>query len=409
MQSPATTMTQIESLHPGLMRREFIRQLALAALPLAAAGSGRATAQDKRVPRTNSPASPSNVIVRQHDPDNFEYPFANLTDFLTPNDRFYVRNHFAEPEIDADNWRVKVEGAVERAFDLGIDEFRKLPSRKVTALLECSGNGRIRLKPPQLGIRWDKGAVGNAEWTGVPLAEVLKRAGVKSNAVEVVFEGADRGTLDAPLTKSPGEISFARSLPLSKAKHPDVLLAYQMNGRDLPVAHGYPLRVIVPGWYGMASVKWLARIIVSEQPFLGYFQMLSYTIWRRRAGIAELTSVAELQVKSQIARPTRDEVIAANSQYRVFGAAWTGEGQVTKVEVSTDGGKRWSDARLLEKPVRYAWRLWEYEWSTPAKGGRHVVMARATDDRGNVQPMDRDPDRRDAVITHVEPVPVEVR
>jgi DMSO/TMAO reductase YedYZ molybdopterin-dependent catalytic subunit len=405
-----TTMSDVESTQRGLMRREFLRQFGLAAIPLGAAiGAGRAIAQEKRGPPKISPASPSDVIVLQQDPDNFEYPFANLSDFLTQNDRFYVRNHFAVPEIDADNWRVKVEGAVERAFDLRVDELRKMPSRKVTALLECSGNGRIRLKPPQLGIRWDKGGVGNAEWTGVPLTEVLKRAGIKSGAIEVILEGADRGTLDAPLTKSPGEISFARSLPIVKAKNSEVLLAYQMNGRDLTVAHGYPLRVIVPGWYGMASVKWLTRIIVSDEPFQGYFQTLSYTIWRRRAGIAELTPVAELQVKSQIARPTRDEVIAANSQYRIFGAAWTGEGQVTKVEVSTDGGKQWSEARLPEKPVRYAWRFWEHQWSTPAKGGRHVVMARATDDRGNVQPMDRDPDRRDAMITHVEPVTVEVR
>jgi hypothetical protein len=122
-----------------------------------------------------------------------------------------------------------------------------------------------------------------------------------------------------------------------------------------------------------------------------------------------LTPVAELQVKSQIARPTRDEVVAASSQYRIFGAAWTGEGQVAKVEVSTDGGKQWSSARLLGKPVQYAWRFWEHTWSTPAKSGRHVVMARASDDRGNVQPMERDPDRRDAMITHVEPIPVEIR
>jgi DMSO/TMAO reductase YedYZ molybdopterin-dependent catalytic subunit len=188
-----------------------------------------------------------------------------------------------------------------------------------------------------------------------------------------------------------------------------VLLAYQMNGKDLPVAHGWPVRVVVPGWYGMASVKWLKRIIVSEQPFLGYFQMLSYTIWRRRAGIAELTPVAEIQVKSQIARPTRDEVVAAGSKYRIFGAAWTGEAQVAKVEVSTDAGKQWSAARLLGEPVKYAWRLWEHQWSTPANVGRHVVMARATDDRGNTQPFQRDADRRDAMITHVEPIPVEVR
>jgi DMSO/TMAO reductase YedYZ molybdopterin-dependent catalytic subunit len=399
----------IEPNHRRLARRKFVGQVALAALPSGALRAGRVFSQDKKAPQNDAPAAPSGVIVRQNEPDNLEYPFANLTDFLTPNDRFYVRNHFPVPNVDANNWRVRVEGAVEQAFDLGIAELRKMPARKVTALLECSGNGRVRLKPPQLGIRWDQGAVGNAEWTGVPLVEVLKRAGIKSESVEVILEGADRGHLDAPLTKSPGEISFARSLPLSKAKQPEVLLAYQMNGKDLPRIHGWPLRVVVPGWYGMASVKWLKRIIVSQQPFLGYFQMLSYTIWRRRAGIAELAPVAEVQVKSQIARPTRDEVVAAGSQYRIYGAAWTGEGQIAKVEVSIDGGKQWSAARLLGKSIQYAWRFWEYPWATPTQAGRHIVLARATDDRGNVQPMERDPDRRDAMITHVEPVSVEVR
>jgi DMSO/TMAO reductase YedYZ molybdopterin-dependent catalytic subunit len=404
------TMTKTELTRPDLARRKFVKQLAAAALPLAGVlGAAPVSGQDKKGKQKDRSAIASDVIVRQNDPDNVEYPFASVTDFLTPNDRFYVRNHFAVPKIDANDWRVSVAGAVERAFELRVDELRKMPARNVTALLECSGNGRVRLKPPQLGIRWDKGAVGNAEWTGVPLAEVLNRAGVKPGAVEVILEGADRGQFDAPLTKTPGDIAFARSLPLVKAKQSEVLLAYQMNGKDLPVAHGYPLRVVVPGWYGMASVKWLKRIIVSEQPFLGYFQMLSYTTWRRRAGIAELAPVAELQVKSQIARPTRDEIISAGSQYRIFGAAWTGEGQVTKVDVSTDGGKQWSQARLLAEPVKHAWRFWEHDWSTPARGGRHVVMARATDDQGNVQPIERDPDRRDAMITHVEPIPVEVR
>jgi DMSO/TMAO reductase YedYZ molybdopterin-dependent catalytic subunit len=349
------------------------------------------------------------VIVRQNAPDNLEYPFANLSSFLTPNDRFYVRNHFPTPEVDAGAWRLRIEGAVGKPFDLGLDELRKLPGRTVTALLECSGNGRIRLKPPQIGIRWDQGAVGNAEWTGVPLSVILERAGVESDAVEVILEGADSGEIDAPQTKSPGEISFARSLPLGKAQQPDVLLAYRMNGKELPIEHGHPVRVVVPGWYGMASVKWLKRIIVSKQPFQGYFQVLSYTIWRRRAGIAELAPVAELQVKSQIARPTRDEVIAAGAKYRIYGAAWTGEGQIAKVEVSTDGGKLWSEAQLLGESLRYTWRFWDYAWSTPQKPGRHVVMARATDDQGNVQPIERDPDRRDAMITHVEPIRVEVR
>ncbi|MEX2139868.1 MAG: sulfite oxidase [Pirellulales bacterium] len=402
-------MAEIQPRREGVGRREFVAGVAVAALPLAGTLlSNPAGAQNREAQHKNATSAPG-VIVRQNDPDNLEYPFANLDSFLTPNEQFYVRNHFPVPEVDAKAWRLRVEGAVEHPFEIGYDELRKISARTVTALLECSGNGRIRLKAPQVGIRWDQGGVGNAEWTGVPLSELLKRAGVKNGAVEVILEGADKGKFDAPLAKSPGEISFARSLTLSKAKQPEVLLAFEMNGAELTPDHGHPVRVIVPGWYGMASVKWLKRIVVAERPFQGYFQTFAYTVWERRDGLSHLTQVADLQVKSQIARPTRDEILPAGSQFRIYGAAWTGEGQVAKVEVSTDGGKQWTAAQLQGKPVRYAWRLWAHQWSTPAKPGRYTVMARATDDQGRVQPMERDEDRRDAMITHVEPIRVEVR
>jgi DMSO/TMAO reductase YedYZ molybdopterin-dependent catalytic subunit len=279
----------------------------------------------------------------------------------------------------------------------------------VTALLECSGNSRVLLKPPQVGLRWEQGAVGNAEWTGVALNDVLERAGLKEGAVDVVLEGSDKGKFDAPDPKTPGVIPFARSLPVKKAKQPEVLLAYQMNGKELPPDHGYPVRVIVPGWYAMASVKWLHRILVMERPFHGFFQTFTYTVWERRGGLADLVPVTEMQVKAQIARPAANEVVSADSKYRVFGAAWTGEGQVTKVELSTDGGKRWSQLHLQEKATRHTWRFWEYDWKTPVKPGRYTLMARATDDQGHVQPMERDADRRDAMISHVQQINIEVR
>lgn len=381
-----------------LDRRTFLGGAAVGALPLACPTLDRAAAGE---------GAPG-VIVRQKKPDNLEFPFASLDSFLTPNEQFYVRTHFEVPKLDTRSWKLKIEGAVDRPFDIGIDELRKMPSHTLTALLECSGNGRVFLKPPQLGLRWELGGVSNAEWTGVRLSDVLERAGVRGDAVEVVLEGADKGQFQSPNPKTPGVIHYARGLPLKKARRPEVLLAYRMNGKDLPAAHGAPVRAVVAGWYGMASVKWLQRIIVSDRPFLGYFQTFMYTVWHRRNGLPELEPVSAIEVKAQIARPTAAEVVKAGSKYRIFGAAWAGESEIARVEISTDGGKSWSDAKLLDKSVPYSWRMWEHHWPTPKQAGSYVLMARASDARGRRQPMERDDDRRDAVISHVLPVEVEV-
>jgi DMSO/TMAO reductase YedYZ molybdopterin-dependent catalytic subunit len=393
-------------------RRLFLSGSALAAVPLI----GAAFAQERfaQPPRQQNEPSRNRLfpgmIARQRHPDNLEFPFSMLESFLTPNEQFYVRNHFPVPQLNAKTWRLRIEGSVNKPFEIGYDELRKMTGRTQTALLECSGNSRVLLRPPQLGIRWEQGAVSNAEWTGVPLAELLDRAGVRKNAAEVILEGADRGEYREPNPKTPGVIHYARSLSLAKARRPEVLLAYRMNGRDLPPAHGFPVRAVVPGWYGMASVKWLKRIIVTDRPFHGYFQTFMYTIWERRNELPDLVPVTELQIKAQIARPMLHEVVPTASKYRIFGAAWAGgEAEVAQVDVSTDGGQHWSAARLLQKPVRYAWRFWEYEWTTPRQPGPCTLMARATDSQKRVQPMERDDDRRDAVVSHVQPITVEVR
>jgi DMSO/TMAO reductase YedYZ molybdopterin-dependent catalytic subunit len=393
-----------------LDRRGFLRGATALPLVLAAAGIPTALARaSEGDARTRGAGRPSGLITRQTDPENLEFPFSTLEDFLTPTEQFYARTHFEVPELEASTWRLTVEGPVERPLELGYDELRRMPSRTVTALLECSGNGRVFLKPPQVGIRWELGAVGNAEWTGVPLADILERAGVKPGAVEVILEGADKGEFREPLPRTPGVIPYARSLPLGRARRPEVLLAYRMNGEDLPPGHGHPVRAIVPGWYGMASVKWLRRIIVADRPFHGYFQTFQYTIWERRHGLPSLVPVTELEVKAQIARPAPHEVVPKDSTYRVHGAAWTGESEVAKVEVSTDGGRTWAEAKLTGDSTRFAWRFWGHDWQTPARAGRRLLMARATDGRGRVQPMGRDNDRRDAMISHVLPIEVEVR
>src|SRR5438132_4715923 len=279
-------------------------------------------------------------IVRCEDPLNLEMPFEKLDGFITPTEAFYVRTHFPIPKIDKNKWRLRVEGEVKKPFELGYDELLKLKSRKIPVTLECAGNNRNFLEPKVKGVQWGLGAVGNAEWTGVPLSILLDRAGVSSGAGEVILEGADGGKLEDP--KSPnGELRFARSIPLTKARA-DVLLAYKMNAADLTPGHGFPLRAIVPGWYAMASIKWLQRIIVTDKPFTGYYQTLDYAYWKRRGDLAEIVPLSEIQIKAEIAQPVEGEIVPANSNLRVHGAAWTSDGEITSVELSTDGGSRWN-------------------------------------------------------------------
>ena len=346
-------------------------------------------------------------IVRVESPLNLEMPFETLEGFLTPTESFYVRTQFPIPSIDRDAWWLRIEGEVENSFAINYEELLELESVTIPATLECAGNSRSLLEPKVKGVQWGLGAVGTAEWTGVPLSILLDRAHAKTNGRQVVLEGADGGMLEDPKSP-PGELKFARSIPVAKARA-DVLLAYKMNGRELPPQHGFPVRAIVPGWYAMASVKWLQRIIVTEQPFTGYYQTIDYAYWERQKAIAELTPLTEMQVKAQIAKPAEGDVVPANSRVRVRGAAWTSNGEITKVELSTDGGATWTGAKLLGESKQNAWRLWEFNWQTPTAPGRQTLIARATDSLGRTQPVQRDRDRGTYMINHLLPVTVQVR
>jgi DMSO/TMAO reductase YedYZ molybdopterin-dependent catalytic subunit len=376
-----------------LDRRDFL-SAAAASLPLA-----------HLIPADQAPASP-NRIVRVHAPQNLEMDFAALSGFVTPTESFYVRNHFAAPKIDLGAWRLKIEGAVARSLSLGLDDIQKLGTQTRSLTMECAGNGRVFLTPPARGVNWQLGAVGNAEWTGIPVKALLELAGVKKKAVEVVFESADSGVVADPA--SPGAIPFARSLALEKANQPEVMLAWGMNGKDLLPEHGAPLRAVVGGWYGMASVKWLSRIIVADKPFNGFWQTLDYTWFERAHGLASLTPVTTMPVKSQIARPSLGTVVPVGKSMVISGAAWAGEADVTKVEISTDGGKNWAEAKLVGERTPFCWRLWEYDWK-PGMPGKAVLMSRATDSKGRTQPMERNPDYRTYMISHVLPVEVNVK
>lgn len=347
-------------------------------------------------------------IQRTAMPLTQETPLAALDRLTTPNDLFYVRNHFPTPTLNADSWRLRVVGAVERELTLSLADLRGMTSRNVTMTLECAGNSRTSLNPAVRGVQWANGAVSTAEWTGVSLMDVLNRAGLRQAAVDVILEGADRGEITAE-PRTPGVIQYSRSLPIAKARQQSVILAHRMGGGDIPANNGFPVRAIVPGWYGMASVKWLSRIVVSDRPFNGYFQSLDYSIFERRDGAVTVRPLSEMQVKSIIVQPTAMQRIAPNTAVDVRGIAWTGESAITRVELSSDEGRTWSQARLQGDARANCWRQWTFNWRTPAQAGRVSLRARATDARGNTQPLTRDTDRRNYMINHVQAVEVDVR
>jgi DMSO/TMAO reductase YedYZ molybdopterin-dependent catalytic subunit len=346
-------------------------------------------------------------IVRSEKTLNLEMPFSTLDSFLTPTKLFFVRTRFAMPAIDRDAWWLHVEGEVEKPFAINYEQLMTLESVTAPVTLECAGNSRSFLQPKVEGVQWHLGAVGTAEWSGVRLSTLLDRASPKPNACEVILEGSDCGMLEEPKSPS-GELRFARSIPLEKARR-DVFLVYKMNGKDLPPEHGFPVRAIVPGWFAMASVKWLQRIIVTDRPFTGYYQTMDYAYWERQADIAELKPLTEMQVKAEIARPAENEIVPANTRVCVRGAAWTCDAEITKVALSTDGGATWSDTRLVGESKPNAWRFWEFDWQTPSQPGKRTLIARATDSLGRTQPVLRDHDRGTYMINHLLPITVEVK
>ena len=329
---------------------------------------------------SNSGETEAGLVLRSADPLNCETQVSALGgSMVTPNEHFYVRNHFPAPAIDGASWRLEVGGLVRRPLRLAITDLVNLPAQVQTATLECAGNGRAFLAPPVSGEQWELGAVSTAEWTGVRLAEVLDRAGLKSGAHEVVFRAADRA-IDK---HSPGAGRFERSLTLDEVHQADVLLAYAMNGQPLPIQHGYPLRVIVPGWYGIAAVKWLTEIEVVGRPFGGYFQTEKYVYeWERDGGL-EREPVRQMRVRSLITEPDADGEVGIGP-LTIRGLAWSGVAPIARVDVSINGGA-WQPARLFGQPSTSSWQRWELQ--TKVSGpGRIALRSRATDGAGRTQP-----------------------
>jgi DMSO/TMAO reductase YedYZ molybdopterin-dependent catalytic subunit len=346
-------------------------------------------------------ATDGGLVVRRDNPLNCESPLEALTEGAAmPTQHFYKRNHFPIPQMDEATYRLAVKGLVERPLNFGLRELRAMPARKVVATLECAGNGRTLFHPAIEGERWDLGAVSTATWDGVSLREVLDRAGVQSSAREVVFRGADGGPLDG----LPAPIRFERSLPLAVAHQADVLLVHTMNGQPLTAAHGFPLRLVVPGWYAVASVKWLTEIELIDYAFDAFYQTDRYWYEWQRDGRSVREPIREMRVRSLITDPVEGAEIK-RGELTVRGVAWSGASPVTRVELSAGSGA-WQEARLLGSSDRYGTRRWEAKLSVG--GGPLVLRARATDESGTTQPEQAEWNRLGYGNNSIHQVPIRI-
>ncbi|MCS6864722.1 MAG: sulfite oxidase [Gemmataceae bacterium] len=377
----------------ALSRRELLRSAPAAAVAAAVVAQAPSSAR----------AEP--LIVRMHEPRNLETPLSEL--FSRQTEKFFVRSHFAVPALDAKTLRLSVTGHVEKNLELTLDDLQAMDVVRREILLECAGNGRVFLVPPVRGLQWGHGGVGQALWTGVPLGAILARARVKPGASDVVLIGADRGTVADPPT--PGAIPFDRGIPLAKAQKDETLIVWQMNDEPLSPAHGAPLRAIVGGWYGMASVKWLTQIVVLDRPHTGFWQTFDYSSWHRPANAPpQLAPITAIQPKAIITQPEAGAILPVNQPLVVQGYAWAGENRVAKVEFSSDGGRQWTIVKEITKSEPFQFVRWSHPF-TPTQKQTYAFVVRCTDERGNTQAATRDPDRRTYMINHLIPIEVIVK
>jgi DMSO/TMAO reductase YedYZ molybdopterin-dependent catalytic subunit len=304
---------------------------------------------------------------------NFSTPLAEVGGTLVPNPLFFLRSNNPPPTLAPRDWRVGVQGRVKRPLTLDLDALRAMPSATHEVFLECAGNSRRRFTPPGEGNQWDDQAVSDAQFKGASLADILELAGVEDDTVEVVTTGYDA---------DPHGTNFQRGLPLEVARRPEVVLAYEMNGEPIPAANGGPVRLLVPRWAGIASVKWPSTIELTSTPFRGYYNAERYIFVD--ANGRTVATVREMPVKSVIARPGDGERLRL-APYTAFGFAWSGFGSIARVDVSTDNQQSWSAATLMPGRGPLAWTRWEHTW-TPASPGTSTLAVRATDAVGNVQP-----------------------
>jgi DMSO/TMAO reductase YedYZ molybdopterin-dependent catalytic subunit len=342
------------------------------------------------------------MVVHRAHPLNCETSLAALVGgVVMPNARFYMRNNFRMPSLDAEPFRLTIGGLVERDQRFTLRDLQNMRSKTQIVTLECAGNGRALFDRPTDGEKWGHGAVSTAEWTGVPLVEVLDRAGVRPDAQEVLFRGADGGTVDGRQES----MRFERSLRIDDARDADVLLAYAMNGEPLPVEHGYPLRLIVPRWYAVASVKWLTEIELIDRAFVGHYQGDKYRYEWERDGRVTSEPVTLQRVRALVTEPAPHAEVRPG-ELAIRGVAWSGAAPIARVEVSVGGGD-WQEARLVSDRNRYSWQWWE-QITHVERSGDLILRARATDLAGRIQPERAEWNRLGYGNNAIQAVPIRV-
>ena len=314
-------------------------------------------------------------------PENQETPIHFLRQWILPEEYFFKRNHFSYPVLNQAAFFLPVQGEIMQPAIFQYEDILRMPSKNLMLPLECSGNKRSYFEPKIYGEQWEDGAISQAMWKGVPLRLLLALTGLKNSAAQVVFEAYDYGEkkeLDQV-------VHYARSLPLEKALHPDTIIAWELNGKPIPFKHGYPLRLIVPQWYAMASVKWLKRIVVIDRHFEGPFQDIDYNYYPSKENDEGKAPVTTINVDSIIQQPM-DRSTLDTGTHEIEGIAWTGTGEISEVEVSVNGGANWQKAEIIRNKAQpYAWVFWKYIWAAAEKG-EYTIMSRARDSMGNVQP-----------------------
>jgi sulfane dehydrogenase subunit SoxC len=336
---------------------------------------------------------------------NHGMPLEALRYPLTPVGLHYLLTHYDIPAVDPATWRLHVGGRVRDESSLSLSELQARPHVRVPVTMECAGNGRAKLSPRPVSQPWLLEAVGTAEWGGTPLRPLLEQAGILEGAVDVLFTGLDRG-LEADV-----EQSYERSLSIDDALRDEVLLAWEINGVPLPPQHGFPLRLVVPGWYGMASVKWLDRITVLDRPYDGYQQRWSYRL--RQNEEEEGEPLMRILPRALMVPPGVPDFM---SRHRIVdagpcvleGRAWSGGEPVAAVDVSTDGGSTWAPAELAEPPGPFAWAAWRFDWDPPGPG-EYTLCCRARNGAGGEQPLEPAWNLGGYANNAVQRVPVTIR
>jgi len=375
---------------PLVNRRQWLRWASAAGVGFTISSGCR-----KQVPQAASEAAetpvrfPGKVVMRvlNDRPPCLETPWEYYRHDLTPNEAFYVRWHlqFIPTTVDLRSWRLKVAGHVASPLQLSMDELRSMDASSVIAVNQCSGNSRGLFEPHMPGAQWGNGAMGNARWTGVPLKDLLRKAGLKAGALDVVFTGMDSGGYATVP-------DFAKSLSVDRARDEEILVAYEMNEQPLPMLNGFPVRLVVPGWYGTYWVKALSEITVLPQRFDGYWMNKAYRIPTTPNGVelpdklaTQTVPISRMNVRSFFVAPESGARLAAGTTCFVEGIAFDGGAGIRQVEVSTDGDKTWREADLGPDLGRFSFRRWEFSWR-PERAGRHRLAVRATNRAGDTQP-----------------------